>query len=581
MRFARSAWRFALVLCVLPSVLFGQTNATRVTYDYSAMYGMVAPSVVKIHVDGGSGSGFLVRDDGVIATNHHVVRNSRYIAVEFPDARKVRADVIDLDPQHDLALLKVNRTLVVGLKPLALLPASNDQSVQAGIPVVAFGSPLSQTFLMTQGIVSKVESGVLLCDFLIQPGNSGGPLVNLNAEVVGINTFAEGRISGAVRVNLLREALAKETVARGRLSEPAPTLLPVVRPERYSTETLKARLLTEPLDVAAYTVDAGKFAITAITPVLVGKAQVQTQLQQAANRYARRARKIQDEHFDPVDEPFYDWVRNANELLDYAVTFEIKPDFGQTTGSLWASALSAASASLSHTAATATRQTMEFKAEFQDFKLYRDGQLIEPITPGRQITEQSLNSALLTFVDEAYSGMYSYAPEVFLTGSEWRLEVYDAREPEKIHKAITLSPQSKLIQQIRHDFPDGVLREGRQAPPTSTPAVLNPSVGSAGASTPNMPEPVRPGGDIPEPTLIKSVPPVYPPAAVNDHITGVVLLEITVDAQGAVVFARVTHSVPGLDDAALAAVRQWRYSPTVVKGTPVPVILTVALTFKQ
>jgi hypothetical protein len=58
----------------------------------------------------------------------------------------------------------------------------------------------------------------------------------------------------------------------------------------------------------------------------------------------------------------------------------------------------------------------------------------------------------LTFVDEAYSGLFSYAPEVFLTGSQWRMEVYDAREPGRIHKTIVLTPQSKLIQQIRRDF---------------------------------------------------------------------------------------------------------------------------------
>jgi hypothetical protein len=55
-------------------------------------------------------------------------------------------------------------------------------------------------------------------------------------------------------------------------------------------------------------------------------------------------------------------------------------------------------------------------------------------------------------VDEAYSGQYSYGPEVFMTGNQWVLEVYDAREPGKIHRSITLTPASKLIQQLRQDF---------------------------------------------------------------------------------------------------------------------------------
>ena len=94
-----------------------------------------------------------MREDGVIATNHHVVRNSRYVAVEFADGRKARTDVIDLDPQHDLALLKVNRTLTRGLKPLALLPSQTTSTVKAGIPRWPWLAP-TQTFLMTQGIVA-------------------------------------------------------------------------------------------------------------------------------------------------------------------------------------------------------------------------------------------------------------------------------------------------------------------------------------------------------------------------------------------------------------------------------------------
>ncbi|HEX9742681.1 MAG TPA: trypsin-like peptidase domain-containing protein, partial [Nitrospiraceae bacterium] len=132
------------------------------------------------------------------------MRNARYVAVEFTDGRKVSADIVVLDAKNDIAILKVNRQVVTGVRPLPLLDAGADAQVRAGMPVVAFGSPLSQTFLMTQGIIAKVEPGVLLGDFLIEPGNSGGPLVNLSGNVVGINTFGERRISGAVRVNLLR-----------------------------------------------------------------------------------------------------------------------------------------------------------------------------------------------------------------------------------------------------------------------------------------------------------------------------------------------------------------------------------------
>jgi hypothetical protein len=118
------------------------------------------------------------------------------------------------------------------------------------------------------------------------------------------------------------------------------------------------------------------------------------------------------------------------------------------------SALAGFSAGYSGRPMTPTRQTMEFKAEFQELRLYRDGQLVTPITPGRQITEQSINEVYMSFVDEAYSGVYSYDPAVFMSGKSFRLDVYDAREPGRVHKSISLNESSKLILQLRRDFQD-------------------------------------------------------------------------------------------------------------------------------
>ncbi|HEY8551641.1 MAG TPA: trypsin-like peptidase domain-containing protein [Vicinamibacterales bacterium] len=423
----------------------------RIAYDYTALYEALNPAIVKVFADSASGSGFLVSNTGLIATNHHVVRNARWTAVQFADGRKHAASIVVLDPRYDVAILKVHPSVVENITPLRLLPADREATLRAGIPVVAFGSPLSQSFLMTQGIVSKVETGTLLGDFLIQPGNSGGPLVNLEGEVVGINTFAEGHTSGAVRVTILRGVLSRPEVTQDDTPAPSPEPLPVLAATRYPTEVLKEKILSEPLDQKAYTLDAGKFTITAITPVLVGKLQIQEDLTQAANRLRRRGKKMKG-GYDPVDAPFYEWHRSATSLLDFAVTFEVKPDFGTTAGSKWALFAAALASGAARTPMATPHQNFEFKAEFLDLRLYRDGELVQPITPGRSITEASLTAPGLSFVDEAYSGMYVYAPEVFATGSEYRLEVFDAREPSRPHKVITLKADSKLISQIRSDF---------------------------------------------------------------------------------------------------------------------------------
>src|SRR5712691_10929881 len=98
------AFLLTCAICI-PSLVSAQP-AQRITYDYSLMYDSLNPSIVKIHSDSGSGSGFLVDASGLFATNHHVVRNARYLAVEFADGRKVAADIMVLDPKHDIAILK-------------------------------------------------------------------------------------------------------------------------------------------------------------------------------------------------------------------------------------------------------------------------------------------------------------------------------------------------------------------------------------------------------------------------------------------------------------------------------------------
>jgi periplasmic protein TonB len=94
----------------------------------------------------------------------------------------------------------------------------------------------------------------------------------------------------------------------------------------------------------------------------------------------------------------------------------------------------------------------------------------------------------------------------------------------------------------------------------------------------DVPRPV--GGDIRPPTKIKDVRPEYPPLAIASRTQGIVIVETTIGVDGRVINARVLRSVPLLDDAALAAVRQWEFTPTLLNGTPVPVVMTVTVNFQ-
>jgi protein TonB len=91
--------------------------------------------------------------------------------------------------------------------------------------------------------------------------------------------------------------------------------------------------------------------------------------------------------------------------------------------------------------------------------------------------------------------------------------------------------------------------------------------------------PVRVGGGIKPPIKTRDVRPVYPPDAMAARVSGVVIIEATIDTTGAVQQTRVLRSIPMLDEAAVEAVRQWTFTPTLVDGNPAPVIMTVTVNF--
>ncbi|HEX2497796.1 MAG TPA: trypsin-like peptidase domain-containing protein, partial [Actinomycetes bacterium] len=173
----------------------------------------VLPSVVKIEVSGigreGTGSGFVIRDDGYILTNNHVVAaadDGGLLQVRFGEARPVDASIVGRDPRTDLAVIKVMEG--AGLTAATL---GNSDGVVVGDPVVAIGSPLGLAGTVTSGIVSAKNRTVIAggaeseessfisaiqTDAAINPGNSGGPLVDSRGQVIGVNsaiaTLGEG-----------------------------------------------------------------------------------------------------------------------------------------------------------------------------------------------------------------------------------------------------------------------------------------------------------------------------------------------------------------------------------------------------
>ena len=147
----------------------------------------------------GAGSGVIVSKDGYVLTNNHVVEGAKEITVTLPDKREFSGTVVGLDPQTDLAVIKVEAT------DLPYVPWGDSSNLQVGEYVLAVGNPFGLDSTVTLGIVSALGRGgmgitqyedFIQTDAAINPGNSGGALVNTQGELIGINTAIFSRSGG-------------------------------------------------------------------------------------------------------------------------------------------------------------------------------------------------------------------------------------------------------------------------------------------------------------------------------------------------------------------------------------------------
>lgn len=172
-----------------------------IEYDtaLTEVYEKVKDSCVSVITNQALGSGFVVKEDGYIITNHHVIDGAKSIDVEFYNGDKYKAKLIGSDSISDIAVLKIDGTFT----PIEL---GNSDNLKVGQDVVAIGTPydLSLAGTMSRGIISGIardvevtnDAGIVVktmtliqTDTSINPGNSGGPLINLDGQVIGINTM--------------------------------------------------------------------------------------------------------------------------------------------------------------------------------------------------------------------------------------------------------------------------------------------------------------------------------------------------------------------------------------------------------
>jgi serine protease Do len=181
----------------------------------------ITPAVVGVSQGAAAGSGIIVRNDGVVLTNAHVVGDARTVTITTADGRQLRGSVLGRDPTVDVAVVRLTE------RNLPLAPIGDSDQLVVGQQAIAIGNPVGLERTVTTGIISAVNrsprgfelGGLIQTDAAINPGNSGGPLLDSQGRVIGITTAILRGTTGlgfAIPINLAND-VANQILTTGRV----------------------------------------------------------------------------------------------------------------------------------------------------------------------------------------------------------------------------------------------------------------------------------------------------------------------------------------------------------------------------
>lgn len=224
-------------------------NVSTETVSYSLFF-------EPVPTEGGTGSGSIIDSRGYVLTNVHVIENAVKVYVTLSDGDRLEAQVVGIDPENDLAVLKFDP----GDRVLTTIPLGESDNLEVGQKVLAIGNPFSFDRTLTTGVVSglgrpiqnsngTIIQGMIQTDASINPGNSGGPLLDSHGYLIGVNTMIYSVNGGSVGVGF---AVPADTAKRV-----VPDLIDFGRVNRGWIDITPIQLFSELVEYADLPVDAG------------------------------------------------------------------------------------------------------------------------------------------------------------------------------------------------------------------------------------------------------------------------------------------------------------------------------------
>jgi S1-C subfamily serine protease len=265
------------------------------------------------------GTGFLVDSAGLVVTNAHLVVGAEDVRVQIDSATKVYATPVVTDADKDIAVLAINMRHCGACAVLPLFDSSKSAAPAAGDRVLALGSPLNQLSVMSIGIISSASASAIMSDAGVNWLNTGGPLVNLDGFVIGLNSTKETqlaladvgagpRVASSVPAGQVADAVQRARNALPSLAAKAPSdsLLPVLPTDPFPKAPIDAVSALADLDLHLYRTGDGPFRVLIMTPQIMAWRQVQADKALADRKQHDPRKAAQWRRIDPI-EGWRDW----------------------------------------------------------------------------------------------------------------------------------------------------------------------------------------------------------------------------------------------------------------------------------